>query len=78
MKIELFSYDTRFFFTLLHIHDDRRRGGSVTNNYKQFKKILPVVSRRSPEAGFHRIHYDFLGSGVNHIDSCLFLQRNNT
>ena len=41
---------------------------------KQFKKTLPAVPRRGPEAGFHRIHYDFHGSGVNHIDSCLFLQ----
>ena len=32
------------------------------------------MPRRGPEAGFHRIHYDFHGSGVNHIDSCLFLQ----
>ena len=41
---------------------------------KQFKKPLPAVPRRGPEAGFHRIHYDFHGSGVNPIDSCLFLQ----
>ena len=68
----------RDFFSHSSISDDRRRGGSGKNNYKQFKKTLPVVSRRSPEAGFHRIHYDFLGSGVTHIDSCLFLQRNNT
>ena len=33
------------------------------------------MPRRGPEAGFHRIHYDFHGSGVNPIDSCLFLQR---
>ncbi len=48
----------------------RPRGGSVTNN----KKTLPAVPRRGPEAGFHRIHYDFHGSGVDHIDSCLYLQ----
>ena len=41
---------------------------------KQFKKNLPAVPRRGPEAGFHRIHHDFHGSGVNPIDSCLFLQ----
>ena len=41
---------------------------------KQFKKLLPAVPRRGPEAGFHRIHYDFHGSGMNSIDSCLFLQ----
>ena len=32
------------------------------------------MPRRGPEAGFHRIHYDFHGSGVNHTDSCQFLQ----
>jgi hypothetical protein len=41
---------------------------------KQFKKTLPAVPRRGPEAGFHPIHYDFHGSGVNPIGSCLFLQ----
>ena len=42
-----------------------------TNNSK---KTLPAVPLRGPEAGFHRIHYDFHGSGVNHLDSCLFFQ----
>jgi len=32
---------------------------------KQSKKTLPAVPLRGPEAGFHRIHYDFHGSGVN-------------
>ena len=32
------------------------------------------MPQRGPEAGFHRIHYDFHGSGVNPIDSGLFLQ----
>ena len=32
---------------------------------KQFKKILPAVPRKGPEAGFHRIHYDFHGFGAN-------------
>ena len=41
---------------------------------KTIKKTLPAVPRRGPEAGFHRIHYDFHGLGVNPIDSCLFLQ----
>ena len=40
----------------------RPRGGSVTNNPK---KPLPAVPRRGPEAGFHRIHYDFHGLGAN-------------
>jgi hypothetical protein len=38
------------------------------------KITLPAVPLRGHEAGFHRIYYDFHGSGVNHIDSCLFLQ----
>ena len=42
---------------------------------KQFQKTLPAVPRRGPEAGFHRVYYDFHGSGVNPIDSCLFLQK---
>jgi len=49
----------------------RPRGGSGTNNSK---KTLPAVPRRSPDAVFHRIHYDFHGSGVNPISSCPFLQ----
>jgi hypothetical protein len=46
-------------------------GGSVTKNSKN---SLPAVPRRSPEAGALFIEYDFHGSGVNRIDSCLFLQ----
>ena len=77
MKIELFSYDTKFFSHSSRYDDPRRpangrpRGGSGTNN---FKKNLPAVPRRDNEIEFHRIHYDFHGSGVNHRDSCLFLQ----
>jgi hypothetical protein len=77
VKIELFRYDMRF-FSHATMYDDRRRpangrprGGSGTNN---FKKNLPAVPRRIPEAGFHRMYYDFHGSGVNHLDSCLLLQ----
>ena len=44
---------------------------------KQFKKPLPAVLRRGPEAGFHRIYYDFHGLGANHIDSCPFQQSQN-
>jgi hypothetical protein len=33
-----------------------------TNNSK---KTLPAMPRRGPEAGFHRIHYDFHGLGAN-------------
>ena len=33
---------------------------------KQFKKTLPAVPRRGPEAGFHRIHYDFHGFWCEH------------
>jgi hypothetical protein len=32
------------------------------------------VPRGGPKAGLHQIYYDFHGSGVNHIDSCSFLQ----
>jgi hypothetical protein len=32
---------------------------------KQFKKTLPAVPRRGPEAGFHRIDYDFHSLGAN-------------
>ncbi len=39
------------------------------------KKPRPAVLWRGPEAGFHRIHYDFPGSGVNHIESCLFQKK---
>ena len=42
-------------------------------SYKQFKKNLPAVPRRGPEAGFHRIHYDFK-FWVRTLCSCLFLQ----
>jgi hypothetical protein len=41
---------------------------------KQFKKTLPDVPQRGPEPEFHRIQYDFHGSGVTLIDSDLFLQ----
>ena len=32
---------------------------------------------RGSEAGFHRLHYDFHGSGVNPVDSWLFQQSQN-
>jgi hypothetical protein len=35
---------------------------------------MQAVPHRDPEAGFHRIHYDFHGSGVNPIDSCRLLR----
>jgi hypothetical protein len=38
------------------------------------QKTLAPVPRKIPEAGFHRIYYDFHGLGVNHRDSHLFLQ----
>jgi hypothetical protein len=37
------------------------------------KYSLPAVRRRGPGAGSF-IEYNFHGSGVNRIDSCLFLQ----
>jgi hypothetical protein len=40
---------------------------------KQFKNPARRASERL-EAEYHRIDYDFHGSGVNHIDSRLFLQ----
>ena len=77
MKIELFSYDTRFF---LHtsMYDDRHRprrvAPAVDLEQTIQKKPLPAVPRRGPEAGFHHIHYDFHGLWVNPISSCSFLQ----
>jgi hypothetical protein len=44
---------------------------------KQFKKNLPAVPRRGPEAGFHRIHYDFHGSGVNPIYMSVSTEQKN-
>jgi len=38
------------------------------------KNSLPGVPRRGPEAGVLRREDDFHASGVNRIDSCLFLQ----
>ena len=32
---------------------------------KQFKKTLPAVARRGPQAGFHQINYNSHGSGAN-------------
>ena len=78
MKIELFWYDTKFFFAHLPVRwspPPRKRsprGGSGKNNF--LKKTLPAVPRRDNKAGFHRLHYDFHSSGVNHRDLCLFLQ----
>ncbi len=46
----------------------RRIGG------KNSKKSLPPVPMRGPEAFVLRREYDFYESGVNRIDSCLFLQ----
>jgi hypothetical protein len=62
----------RDFFKLSSIYDDcrRPRGGSVTNNSK---KTLPAVHQRCPDAGFHRIHYDFHDLGANTL-FMLFLQ----
>ena len=40
---------------------------------KKFKNSLPAVPRRSPEAEVLGRDYDFHGSGVNRIDSYLFL-----
>jgi hypothetical protein len=41
---------------------------------KQFKKTCPLCLKRGPELEFHRIHYDFHGSGVTNGDSDLFVQ----
>ena len=53
----------------------RPRGGSVTKNSK--KNSLPAVPQRDLEAGVLRREDDFHESGVNQIDSCLFLQSSN-
>jgi len=76
MKIKLFSYDTRFLFTppftMIVAAPEGSPPRRISN--KQFKKTLPAVPRTGPEVGFYRIHYVFYSSGVNPIDSCLFLQ----
>ena len=43
---------------------------------KTIQKILPAVPRRGPEAGFHRIHYDFLGFGCEHSVHTCFSRAN--
>jgi hypothetical protein len=76
MKIVLFGCDAGIVPTLSISYDDYRRpktgrprGGSATK-----KNSLPAVPLRYPEAGVPRMEDDFHGSGVNRIDSCLFLQ----
>ncbi len=68
MKIELFSYDTRFFlntlpFTMIAAAAEGSPPRRISN--KQFKKILPAVPRRGPEAGFHRIITIFMVLSAN-------------
>ncbi len=46
---------------------------TAADQEQTIQKTLPAVPGRGLEAGFHRIHYDFQGSGVNRQDSCLFL-----
>jgi hypothetical protein len=48
----------------------------AADQYQTIQKPLPAVSPRGHEAGFHRVHYDFNGSGVNPADLCTFLQSN--
>jgi hypothetical protein len=77
MKIKLFSRTRDFLntppFTMITAAPEGSPPRRISN--KQFKKNhCPAVPRRGPEAGFNRIHYDFHGSGMNHIDSCPFLQ----
>jgi hypothetical protein len=50
----------------------RPRGGSVT---KKLKKLLcPPCLSRGPEADIHHIQSHYHDTGVNQIDSGLFLQ----
>ena len=60
-------------FTMISAASEGSPPRRISNTTIQ-KKLQPAVPQRGPEAGFHRIHYDFHGSGVNPIDSCLFLQ----
>jgi hypothetical protein len=52
--------------------DGALRGGSETKKIQE--KLLTSVPRRSPEEAVHSREYDFYGSCVNQIDSCLFQQ----
>ena len=68
MKIKLFSELYEIFlntppFTMIAAAPEGSPPRRIRN--KQFKKTLPAVPRRGPEAGFHRIHYDFHGLGAN-------------
>ena len=67
----------RDFFSHTSIYDDCRRPRRVApaaDLEQTIQNPLPAVPRRGPEAGLHQIYYDFHDLGLNHIDSCLFLQ----
>ena len=78
MEIKLFSYDTRFLFATATIYDDYRRPRRVAprriSNKTIQKNPCPPCLGEALRREFHRIHYDFHGSGVNPLDSCQFLQ----
>jgi hypothetical protein len=78
MKIE-YSAMIRDFFKHSSIYDDCRRPRRVAPrriSNKQFKKNLPAVPRRGPEAEFRRIITIFK-FWVRTLCSCLFLQSKN-
>jgi hypothetical protein len=65
IKTELFRYDKRFFlntpqFTMIAAAPEGAPPRRISNKQIQ-KNSRPAVPRRGPEAGFHRIHYDFQG-----------------
>ena len=76
MKITGFRYNAGIVTTLSISYDEcrrPRRGAPAADRWLQ-KNSLPAVPRRGPDAGVHRQWYDFHGSGVSWILSCLFLQ----
>ena len=81
MKIVVFRYYVGIVTTLSIWYGEcryPRRGSPVADRWLKIQKnSQPAVPRRGLEAGFIRIADDFHGSGVNQIDSYLFLQSRN-
>ena len=80
MKIVVSGYNAVIVTILSISHDDCRRPDGAPPwriGDEKLKKIsLPTVPRRGPEAVVLCREDDFHGSGVNRIDSCLFLLKN--
>jgi hypothetical protein len=69
-------------YLLLPFHSSGAMNAATPNGAPQRisvtipKTSLPAVSLRSTEVKVFRISYDFHGSGVDPIRSCLFVQTN--